>query len=190
METTYIQDKKFEKIDFTTNEFTKGDYENCSFINCNFSYMELSKINFTECLFISCNLSLAKLAQTSFRDIQFKDSKLVGLHFDNCDEFLFAVDFDDCILDLSSFYKRKLKKTKFKNASLQEVDFTEADLTNSLFDNCNLEKAIFANTILEKADLRTSYNYSIHPESNKIKKARFSMTGIAGLLDKYDIEIE
>jgi len=33
-------------------------------------------------------------------------------------------------------------------------------------------------------------NYSIDPELNKIKKARFSTQGIAGLLDKYDIEIE
>jgi len=32
-------------------------------------------------------------------------------------------------------------------------------------------------------------NYSIDPEKNKIKKARFSTAGIAGLLDKYDIEI-
>jgi hypothetical protein len=33
-------------------------------------------------------------------------------------------------------------------------------------------------------------NYSIDPDLNKIKKARFSTQGIAGLLDKYDIEIE
>jgi hypothetical protein len=38
--------------------------------------------------------------------------------------------------------------------------------------------------------LRTSYNYSINPEVNRIKKAKFSTTGIAGLLHKYDIEIE
>jgi hypothetical protein len=43
---------------------------------------------------------------------------------------------------------------------------------------------------LEKADFRTSYNYSINPEVNRIKKAKFSTAGIAGLLCKYDIEIE
>ena len=114
----------------------------------------------------------------------------MGLHFENCDPFLFEVDFDNCFLQLSSFYKLKLKKTRFKNSNLSEVDFTEADLTNSLFDNCDLDAARFERTTLEKADLRTSRNYSIDPELNKIKKAKFSIHGISGLLDKYDIEIE
>ena len=73
---------------------------------------------------------------------------------------------------------------------MQEVDFTECDLTNAVFDNCDLMKSNFDNTILEKADLRTSYNYSIDPEINLIKKAKFSIPGVTGLLDKYDIIIE
>jgi hypothetical protein len=44
--------------------------------------------------------------------------------------------------------------------------------------------------LLEKADLRTSYNYSIDPETNKIRKARFALLGIRGLLEKYDIPID
>jgi fluoroquinolone resistance protein len=53
-----------------------------------------------------------------------------------------------------------------------------------------LNKAIFENTILENADLSTSSNFSIDPETNRIRKAKFSRLGIVGLLDKYDIEIE
>ena len=78
----------------------------------------------------------------------------------------------------------------FTNCSMQEVDFEDCDLTNSSFNNCNLAAAIFVNTVLEKADFRSAYNYSIDPERNRIKKAKFSMNGIAGLLNKYDIEIE
>ena len=73
---------------------------------------------------------------------------------------------------------------------LEETDFTESDLTNSIFDHCNLANAIFDSTILNKVDFRTAYNYRIDPEHNSIKKARFSMLGIAGLLNKYDIDIE
>jgi hypothetical protein len=43
---------------------------------------------------------------------------------------------------------------------------------------------------LKKADLRTAYNYHIDPESNKLKKAKFSLQGLPGLLDKYGIDIE
>jgi uncharacterized protein YjbI with pentapeptide repeats len=70
------------------------------------------------------------------------------------------------------------------------VDFTETDLTESLFENCDLARATFANTMLEKTDFCTAYNYSIDPDLNRIKKAKFSTAGIAGLLDKYDILIE
>ena len=83
-----------------------------------------------------------------------------------------------------------LKKTHFKNSSLHEVDFTRSDLSSALFDNCDLAKAIFDHTILEKADFRTSYNYSIDPEINRIKKAAFSLPAVTGLLTKYDIVIQ
>ena len=73
---------------------------------------------------------------------------------------------------------------------MKEADFTETDLTGSVLDNCDLAKAVFDRTILTGADLRTSYNYSIDPDNNKIKKARFSVYGVSGLLGKYDIVIE
>jgi len=73
---------------------------------------------------------------------------------------------------------------------LRETDFTDSDLTNVIFDNCDLAKALFDHTILERADLRTSFNYSIDPIANRIKKAKFSITGVVGLLDRYDIDIE
>jgi hypothetical protein len=51
-------------------------------------------------------------------------------------------------------------------------------------------QAVFHHTTLEHVDFRTSYNYSINPENNRIKKAKFSIWGVSGLLYKYDIEIE
>jgi len=73
---------------------------------------------------------------------------------------------------------------------MQETDFTETDLSSAIFETCDLQRAVFYATILEKADFRSSFNYSLDPERNRIKKARFSRLGIAGLLDKYNIEIE
>ena len=90
---------------------------------------------------------------------------------------------------LASFYKLNLKKTRFINCDLQEVDFVETDLSGALFTNCNLGRAVFERTNLTQADFSSAYNYSLDPESNKIAKARFSMTGLPGLLDKYNIII-
>lgn len=190
MEKVYIESKSFERVDFTENILAKGDYEHCTFVNCNFSNVDLSSINFSECLFENCNLTMVKVVKTAFRDIKFKGCKLLGVHFQNCNAFLFSASFDDCILNLSSFYKMSLKKMQFKHCSLQEVDFAEADLTGALLFHCDLLNATFDRTNLEKADFRTAVHYLIDPEKNKMKKAKFSLAGVNGLLYKYDIEIE
>jgi fluoroquinolone resistance protein len=189
MDVAYITEKIFDKNNFKDNPLPKGDYENCTFKNCEFSNADLSYIKFIECTFLNCNLSLSKLIKTSFRDVKFTDCKMLGLLFYNCNEFGLSVGFDNCSLDHSSFYRTKIKKTIFRNSRLNEVDFTECDLTNSVFENCDMLNTKFEKTIIEKADFRTSYNYSIDPENNRIKKAKFSFEGIPGLLDKYDIEI-
>ena len=82
------------------------------------------------------------------------------------------------------------KQATLKSIKLNDVDFTESDLTDSRFYECDLLGATFDNTIIEKVDFRTSFNYSINPETNRIKKSKFSLSGISGLLDKYDIFIE
>ena len=84
----------------------------------------------------------------------------------------------------------KIRKTLFKNCQLHEVEFGESDLSGSMFDNCDLQNAIFENSILNKADLRTSFNYSINPEVNRLKKAKFSLSGLPGLLDQYELEVD
>jgi uncharacterized protein YjbI with pentapeptide repeats len=59
-----------------------------------------------------------------------------------------------------------------------------------MFENCNLAQAVFERTNLEKVDFHTSYNYNIDLESNRVKKAKFSIDGVVGLLAKYDLIIE
>jgi hypothetical protein len=60
----------------------------------------------------------------------------------------------------------------------------------AVFSNCDLLHACFMYSIVEKADFRTARNYAFDPELNKIKKAKFSFPAVAGLLAKYDIDIE
>ena len=115
---------------------------------------------------------------------------MLGLLFDNCNGIGLSFGFENCTQNHSSFYKTKIKKTIFKKSQLQEVDFSECDLTDANFDNCDLSGAAFEKTNLEKADFRTALNYSINPEINRIKMAKFSLAGLHGLLHKYDIQLE
>lgn len=189
MKPTFILDTTFDQLDFKETPLALGDYENCRFHNCDLSGLDLSEFNFVECTFFGCNLSLAKLHQTTFKDVVFQDCKILGLHFENCPKFGLSISVDQCNLNHCSFYRANLKKTVFKNTQLQETDFTECDLSGAVFDQCDLSKAMFENTILEKADFRTAYHYTIDPTINRIKKARFSLSGVVGLLAQYDIEI-
>ncbi|MBI3137622.1 MAG: pentapeptide repeat-containing protein [Sphingobacteriales bacterium] len=182
-------DASFEHQDYTITRLPDADYEACRFLHCNFAGTDLSGINFTECEFDHCNLSSAKIIQTTFNDVKFISSKMLGLHFETANAFLFTVRFDGCTLDLSSFYQCRMKKTVFNNCSLQETDFTETILTEAVFSGCNLRDARFEQTVLEKADLRTAIHYSIDPEINKIHKAAFSYPAVLRLLDKYAITV-
>ena len=147
-------------------------------------------MEFVECEFTSCNLSMVKIVKTVFRDARFRGCKMLGLRFDTCNEFGMTFGFENCTLDHSTFFETKIRKTVFKDSHLFEVDFSKADLSGSAFKNCDLSGATFDNTILDKSDFRTSYNFTIDPENNRIKKARFSLIGVPGLLAKYDIEID
>lgn len=171
-------------------QLLKTSYDNCTFHSCDFSDLNLTDFVFIACEFNHCNLSSAKLINTAFREVTFNNCKLLGLHFEDCNEFLFNIYLNDSIVDFSSFFKRKMKKAQFINSSFKEADFSETDLSESSFKNCDLNGTTFDNTNLEKADLRTAKNYSIDTESNRLTKAKFSYDGLAGLLDKYNIKIE
>ena len=190
MSQAFIQDQNFDKLDFTQEPLVKGEYENCTFTNCNFEETNLNDIKFMNCDFQDCNWSLAQLNGTVLREVKFKDCKMLGLQFEYCNDFGLSFSFENCQLNHSTFFQMNIKKTIFINCQLREIDFSESNLTNVIFDNCDLAQAIFINTVLDKADLRTAYNYSIDPENNRLKKAKFSILGISGLLDKYDIVIE
>jgi fluoroquinolone resistance protein len=184
------EDKTFTKINAEAITGHKSTFENCKFINCDFSYADFAGLVFMECRFEGCNLSLIKLSDAGLQNIMFKDCKLSGANFSKSQDFLFEASFNNCILDNAIFYKKKNKGAKFTDCSMVETDFTEADLTDVQFINCNLNRAFFNLTTLKNADLRTSYNFIIDPDINILKKARFSVHGLPGLLAKYDIKIE
>ncbi|MFT3747019.1 MAG: pentapeptide repeat-containing protein [Agriterribacter sp.] len=190
MERIYIEDRDFNSKNIADIKPGYTTYDNCIFTGCDLANTDLSSTHFMDCRFTTCNISNAKLQKTAFRNIIFKDCKMMGLLFDDCDDFLFEAGFENCVLNFSSFARRKMKHTRFDSCTIAEVNFTLADLTSAVFERCDLTGTKFENTILEKTDFRTAYNYSINPEINKLKKAKFSLQGLPGLLDKYDIVIE
>ena len=183
------EDKTFEGVNFTEKKTTKREFMDCIFINCDFSKADCSNDDFMDCHFKGCNLSMAVLDNTGIKNCRFTQCKMLGIDFSRCNNFNFSAVFEHCPMDYCSFFQKKMKKTAFTACSMKEVDFTETDLSQAVFADCDLLQAAFVRSNLEKADFRTARNYALDPELNKIKKAKFSFPGAAGLLLKYDIDI-
>jgi len=186
----FYTDQLFEKTAFPHKAYIEAVFENCTLKNCDFSNTNFSGSDFIDTTFDTCNFSLAKFSNTGLKNATFKGCKLSGVNLSNCKDFLFSADFEDCILDYASFHKKKNKKCRFINCSMKSTDLTEADLTEAIFQNCDLQSAEFGRTILNGANLVTSFNFTIDPESSQLRKARFSTEGLAGLLTKYAIVVE
>lgn len=189
MESLIHEDKTFENISYVGKSIKNREFENCTFNTCDFTKNDFSGNKFSDCKFIGCNLSMITLHGTSLKNVSFVDSKILGVIFSYCENFLFDVNFKGCILDYSSFEKKKMLKTSFINCSLKNAVFTETKLQGSKLDNCDLSGAIFERSDLRDCDFSTSFNFSIDPESNMMKNARFSSYGLAGLLEKYKIRV-
>jgi uncharacterized protein YjbI with pentapeptide repeats len=127
---------------------------------------------------------------TAFQKCHFKNTKLVGVSFENCKPFLLEFSFENCNLNLTHFGRLKIAGTHYKNCNLIEANFEQAFLREAIFQHCDLDHAVFYKTDLTKADFTTAANYNIDPENNILKEARFSYPNCKGLLSKYDIIIE
>lgn len=187
---TWHEDRNFRNENYSGQKLMQTEFDACTFLNCDFSDSDFSDSDFINCTFINCNLTMTKMAGTGMKNVHFSGCKLIGVNFEVCSNFLFAVNFEKCTLDYSVFTGKKMKKSLFAACLLREVDFSEADLSQADFQNSDLSDSIFHRTNLEKANFITAINYTIDPEENRVRKAKFSADGLSGLLRKYDLEIE
>ena len=179
----------FEKTIFTNKRIEGREFDSCIFKNCDFSGSAFVGCIFSDCEFVDCNLALSKFTSSSLKTVHFELSKVMGIRFDECEDFLFDVSFIGCMVDYSWFTNKKMHKAKFINSSLKDVNFSNADLTKATFDGSNLAGTLFSATKLVEANFSNAVNYQINPEQNMVKKAMFSVDGLAGLLTEYDIKI-
>jgi fluoroquinolone resistance protein len=171
----------------TVENWNQHEFEKCTFRNLDFSGTSLRGASLTNCRFEACTLQGASFESAKLDDVYFDRSDVSLINFGQCSAFGFHVDFLECKLDSCSFFNQNLKKTRFVDCSLREAKFLKCDLTGAVFKNCNLELTLFASTSLVQADFSTAYNVSLDPDANTLKKTRFSLHSLPGLLTKYDI---
>ncbi len=190
MDLQYHVDQEYDHIDFSDQSPLRSEFECCVFRGCNFAEADLSSCRFIDCEFIECDLSNARITEAVFRDLQFKECKVLGVTFERCKPLGFAISFHKCQLNHSTFFEMKLSHCSFTHCQLHSVDFGQAEMQGVTMTNCDLRETIFEGTNLQKADLTHSVNFIIDPELNRLKGAKFSLSQVTRLLDKYGLSID
>lgn len=183
-----VENKIFENLaGFQVIE--NSEYYCCIFAGCDFSGLKMRKVKFDRCEFRDCNFSMTKLSG-KFSDVLFKDCKLIGSDFTTVGVLSNGFLFDGCCLDYANLMSLKLRKTSCRRCRMIEANFDEADLTSAIFEDCNLERTTFDHANLTEADFTLSYNFTIHPDRCRLKKTKFSESGLRGLVAHLDIVVE
>ena len=185
----FYDDQDFVSIDFTLQPFKKGEYDNCTFTDCNFENLHISNTSFLECTFIECNLTNVKFGGTTLNQVTFESCKLLGADFSICEPFMLDIRFRESILHLANFTQLPLKGTSLISCQVCEVDFTGADLSQAIFTASTLSKTIFENTNLTKADFTTAIDFSIDTTNNNMKGAMFSRDNLEGLIKHLQLNL-
>lgn len=186
----YYVDQVFNKINLPQTGKVDTQFDGCTFKNCDFTETDFFGCDFLKCNFEHCNLSMVKFGHNGFDKVLFDGCKMVGVDFSHTKDFLFSIDFINCILDYATFMKKKNRKANFINCSLKGTDFSETDLTSSIFEKCDLSAAVFMRSTLSSVNFVSSFNFTIDPEKNLLRKAKFSADGLIGLLENYGIIVE
>jgi fluoroquinolone resistance protein len=180
--------QEFNNLDLKQSSLSQVEFNKCSFTRCNFSQSTLIECRFYDCTFRACDLSLVKLNGSYVRDSKFISCKLVGINWLEASK-QFSADFEDCMLNLSSFFGMNLKRRKIKGCVANEVDFSESNMTECDCSNTDFAKSTFSQTNLTKANFSGAKNYLIDFRTNNLTKTKFSLPEAISLLDVLDIII-
>ena len=179
----------FDQPDSLPDQWINQAFEQCVFRKLDVARMIFAGASFVNCRFEDCILTRVDLKNTKLYDVNFLTCQLAHVDFGLCNAFGFHVNFQTCQLDYTVFLNRKLKKANFTDCSIKEAHFLNCDLSGSVFKGCNLELTRFEANNLTQVDFSSSYNVVLDPDDNKVKKARFSIHELPGLLTKYDLVI-
>lgn len=128
------------------------------------------------------------MSGNKFVDVTFKESKIVGVDWAGL-RAPSRFNFYDCILHNNIFLKLNLNGIEIKNCQVRDADFSESNLTKALLTHCDFHGTRFQMTNLTQADLSDSINYTINPNSARLKKTIFTMPEAISLLKSFDIII-
>ena len=183
--------EEFEKVDLYQMCIKNAEFEECTFISCDFSETLFRSCRFIDCNFKNCNMSVMKLTDTKLSGCIFESCKMVGIDWTMCDwKSLLSIEpmkFYQCILNDSNFYGIHMDRIEMKECSAKELDFRSGSFKNANFSESDFKGALFRDTHLEYSDFTDASNTNIDLKSNYLKGAIFSRYEALYLLESMGI---
>ncbi len=186
----FISGDEFTSLELEPDSLIDRQFSRCKFISCTFRETDLRSTDFDTCTFLKCNFILPKIEGLVLRNVTFKDSRLMGLPFGECNQFGFSPDFHGCIIDSCMFINLQLRKKEFVRNHFRNTDFMNCDLREASFKDCHFDNALFHNCDLRESDFREAENYSINPDGNKVKGSKHRLPGGLSFLPFVGIDLE
>ncbi len=166
------------------------DFDEHTFINCDFSSASLETSSFNDCIFRHCVFSLTRIADCSLRGVRFDNCKLVGVDFWKANRLALDISFKDCKIATCDFSKLPMKKATFADCEVTDCTFDSTDLREADFGGSSLSGTSFINCNLEEADFSHARGYGINPTSNKMKGSKFALPDAVTLLLSFGVKID
>lgn len=186
----FIENAEFEKMTFDQLPSGVREFEDCTFRLCDFQGTSITGYQFNRCIFCDCNLALTQWPESQLSQTEFHGCKLTGARLDRLSKFNLSMTFVNCNLDHAVFVGLKIPSTRFESSMLRQTDFSDADMAKSTFLKSDLQDAVFAHTNLERADFRSATNVSPDPDANRMRRAKFDLTQLPGLLRRFDLDVD
>ncbi len=165
----------------------KDEYYKHRFKNMDLTSLSFAGKVFSDCIFEECRLSANNLQNARMHGVVFSNCKISGISFTDLNRLVVDISFYSCDIKSSNFTDLKLNSAVFSRCVINDCDFVNTELKNADFRFCDLNDTLFHNTDLTGAVFEQAVNYNINPNSNKIKKAVFSLPEAVNLLAHFGI---
>lgn len=179
-----IIDDEFESEQLDHIRISTAHIKNSNLIGSSFS-----KADFLDVTFENCDLSNVHLDGSNIHRVHFKNCKLLGVNF--TDVRFGNVTFEQCIGNLSVFSQSKFDKVRFVECELKQTDFYDCTFKSIEFEQCNINEANLEETKLTKVDLSSCTFETLTVGINSLKGCTVStqqaalLASLMGLIVKH-----
>lgn len=170
-----LAEDSFEGLEFVALDMQGVDLRAKEFTSCNFRHCKAQETlwrgsRLDDCRFERCDLTRMQPRGMLAHDLQFTDSKLMGIEWADLGQFP-RLSFRDCVLDFASFVALSLRKTAFVNCKITEANFFDVDLREANFAGSDLRGSMFRGCKLAKADFSAATGLCFDPAINEVRGA-------------------